>query len=325
MKSRKAAISSAVASARATDQIHRKISQRADFAQAIGAYFMRGIQNGVLFQADQEVEAGTLRDEIALLLRSFKHEELPEGYIVDTASVEQSRMKNAEVFKVLGNAFVNLGMTLPAGTREDPLRNDVVAFKLGNTIMQSDHAGVRTEAPEIEESMRKEVATALGRAILHIRNAAGIHANSILRPESDTYMRDRAFKTSVGRLTLQLLEGAASRVKFIPEDPKRKEVFIEALGGVMIKLEAMASRAMNTDRHREDRSALARLPAAAGPDASRKNPEMKPVVKVERPEVKRVGSTIQKESTTRESQVGRKTNTGDITVRRPILPLRSIA
>ena len=316
-------VTAAVANARASDQVHRKISQRADFAQAIGAYFMRGVQNGVLLQAEQEVESGTLREEIKLLLRAFEPVDVPESYVKESSSVEHSRMKNTEVFQVLGNAFVNLGMTLPAGTRDDPLRNDVVALELGNTIMQSDHAGIRSEAPNIEESMRTEIATALGRAILHIRNAAGIQANSILRPTSDTYERDRAFKSSVGKLTLQLLEGASSRPS-IPKDLKRREVFIEALGGIMIKMEAMANRTMQGERNKEDKSGIHRLPAASGPTAKRNVPEVTPTVRPERPIHSRVGSTLQKESTARESHVIRKTNTGDHLVTRPIVPLRLI-
>jgi hypothetical protein len=321
--SREVLMSTLIATVRANDHVHRHMSQRSEFAQAVGAYFLRGIQNGVLLKAEQEVEAGSLREEISLLLRAFEQEQTPEGYTKETSSVEHSRMKNAETFRLLGNAFINLGMTLPAGTRDDPLRNDSVALTLGNTIMQSDQAGTRSDAPYIEENMRKEVATALGRAILHIRNAAGIQANSILRPNSDTYEKDRAFKTSVGRLTLQLLEGAGTR-SVSSLDPKRKEVFMETLGGVMLKLEAMASRGVQQERNREDKTELHRLPSVSGPSAIKQHPEQKPAVKTERPDIKRVGSIIQKESTQRESQLVRATNTGDHLTKRPILPTRYV-
>jgi hypothetical protein len=286
---------------------------------------MRGISNGVVVQAKQEVEAGTLREEIALLLRTFEHDVAPDGHVKETAHVEKSRLKNAEVFRKIGNAFLSLGLTLPAGKRDDPLRNDSVAFKLGNTLMQSDHAGTRGEAPLIEDNMRQEVCTALGRAILHIRNAAGIQANSVLRPQSDTYERDRAFKSSVGKLTLQLLEGAGTLRNSVPQDPKRKEVFLEALGAVMIKLEGVATRTQQTERDREDKSLLNRLPAAVGPQAKQKLPELKPHVRPDRPEVKRVGSTLQKESSTRESPLIRTLNTGNHLVKRPLLPSGQMA
>jgi hypothetical protein len=249
----------------------------------------------------------------------------PDGHVKETAHVEKSRLKNAEVFRKIGNAFLSLGLTLPAGKRDDPLRNDSVAFKLGNTLMQSDHAGTRGEAPLIEDNMRQEVCTALGRAILHIRNAAGIQANSVLRPQSDTYERDRAFKSSVGKLTLQLLEGAGTLRNSVPQDPKRKEVFLEALGAVMIKLEGVATRTQQTERDREDKSLLNRLPAAVGPQAKQKLPELKPHVRPDRPEVKRVGSTLQKESSTRESPLIRTLNTGNHLVKRPLLPSGQMA
>jgi hypothetical protein len=250
------------------------------------------------------VDGARVRGEIELLLRMLEELETPpDGHVTERVSAEVARrtehdtlgraLGNAFVSGVggmalpagsreaarrtemntlaraLGNAFVSIGMTLPAGTREDPLRSDSVALEIGNRVMAADTGaahGVRIAVPDVPESLRKEVAIAVGRALLHLRAAAGMYGARLGAPTVDAAFRDRTVVTNVGRLTLQLLEASALRAgKTLTRDPHRREVLANALGSTVMSMDALLGpstvRAFVAERERADASALIRAPA----------------------------------------------------------------
>jgi len=171
----------ALLASNAKDSVHRQMSKRADLAHAIGTYFMRAVQ--------------------------------PDFLGSKNATLSKEQIKRHEtISKLLGNAFVNLGTTLPLhGKRDDPLRNDSIALKMGLSIMNAENLGIRSsELPKIEESLRNEVAIALGRTMLHLRQAANIEASrSIKGPIVDK--DKKILNATVGRLAVQLIENVALR------------------------------------------------------------------------------------------------------------------
>ena len=171
----------ALLASHAKDSVHRQMSKRADLAHAIGTYFMRAVQPNFLGSKN--------------------------------ANLSKEQIKRHEtISKLLGNAFVNIGTTLPLnGKRDDPLRNDSIALKMGLSIMNSENLGIRSsELPKIEESLRHEVAIALGRTMLHLRQAANIEASRSL--QNPTVDKDKKIlNATVGRLAVQLIENAALR------------------------------------------------------------------------------------------------------------------
>lgn len=287
-------VASAFQSARSNDQIHR-LAIRPEITAALGQYFMKGITTGLtgltgrdliglasLFRREQgnehleglgvqglpnkaedtpELDGARLKGEIELLLRSLETLEAPVGY-KDSTGTEEAKRRSVALSRALGNAFVNLGMTLPAGPRDDPLRNDSVALEMGSRIMLSGDGG--KQAPKIEEGLRKEIAIALGRAMLHIQAAAsrGITFR-------DTAHKDRTLKLAVGKLTLQLLEATAARSgKVITKDPTRREVLANALGSAFMQMENAALRSHATDRNQKENAQITRKAAPFGPTAT---------------------------------------------------------
>jgi hypothetical protein len=240
----------------------RAVNRRAEVAEAVGLLFMRGITTGLEGSKSRDmVKDGSRVDgEVELLLRALKAVEVPEGYVGETAEVQDSRRQEV-LSKYLGSAFVDIGMTAPAGTRDDPLRNDVVAIDLGNRMMLSAEAG-RTVPLFSEPTLRREVALACGRAMLHLRAAAGIEASRSTAPISDSGHQDRT-KIAVGRLTLQLLEAGASRAgKVLTKDPVRREILAKTLGGI-VQMDANEDRETTQERKKAELSQLHR-PAALG-------------------------------------------------------------
>jgi hypothetical protein len=157
------------------DLISRNTNRRAEVAEAVGLLFMRGMGTGL--------EGAKSRDLV-------KDGERVEGEVMLSAA--------------LGKAFMDIGMTGPAGLREDPLRNDA----RGHRHWQSDDdvCGCRSHDASFQEpTLRREVALAAGRAMLHLRAAAGIEATRSTAPVSDSGHKDRT-KLILGRLTLQMLE-----------------------------------------------------------------------------------------------------------------------
>jgi hypothetical protein len=283
--------------ARAKDLIHR-IMQRPEVTAALGKYFMKGItselvglkskvesiasifrhenqtsklegggQMGVSSKSEEspDLDGSRMKGEIELLLRALETLEAPVGYKGVTSS-EEAKRSSVALSRALGNAFVNLGMTLPAGPRDDPLRNDSVAMEIGNRIIMSGDGGKM--APQIEESIRREVATALGRAILHLQAAAGMEASRGTATARDAVQKDRVMKLAVGKLTLQLLESTAARSgKSITKDPLRREVLAKALGAAFLQMESSASRDRETDRNRVETKDFKRAGPLTGPEA----------------------------------------------------------
>lgn len=206
-----------------------------------------------------------------------------DGMALPAASREATRRADmVTLARALGNAFVSIGMTLPAGTREDPLRSDSVALAMGNRVMAAETGaahGVRIAAPAVPESLRREVAIAVGRALLHLRAAAAnMYGARLSAPTLDAAARDRTIVNNVGRLTLQLLEASALRVgKVITKDPHRREVLADALGSTVMAMDSMlapaALRSLVAERDRAEAPALTRapapLPALAAPAAAK--------------------------------------------------------
>ena len=266
-------------SARSNDQIHR-LSRRPDIAAIIGNYFVNGISS-------TDIHGLKSRDvlKIKSLFRNEHSTDVLEGGGLegvaqksdDLPETEESRRQLTLITKALGNAFVNLGMTLPAGKRDDPLRNDSVALKLGNRIM-SESAGIRTtDIPKIEESNRREVAIALGRAILHIKAAAGIEASRGQRSIIDSAHKDRTLKMAVGKLTLQLIEATASRSgKMVIKDQHRREVLANALGNAVFQMEAGTIRKQDTDRNKVELNVNIKNDGVYGPTLASKGVSFKP-------------------------------------------------
>lgn len=263
---------------RSNDQIHR-LSRRPDIAAVIGSYFVKGMSSNDLH--------GIKSRDIVKIKSLFRNEhstDVLEGGGIhgieqksdDLPETEESKRQMTLISKALGNTFVNLGMTLPAGKRDDPLRNDSIALKLGNRIM-SDTVGIRTdEIPKMEESSRREVAIALGRAILHIKAAAGLEASRGPRSIVDSAHKDRTLKMAVGKLTLQLIEATASRSgKVVVKDQHRREVLANALGNAVFQMEAGTIRKQNTDRNKIELNVHLKT-SAMGPTVSSKGVAFKP-------------------------------------------------
>jgi hypothetical protein len=301
-------------SARAQDLIHR-VMLRPEVSAALGKYFMKGITAELLGLKSRDVkilasafrhetetselegggkigetgksdenpdkDGSRMKGEIELLLRALETLEAPTGY-KGTVSTEDAKRNGVALSRALGNAFVNLGMTLPAGPRDDPLRNDTVAIEMGERIMMSGDGPVGgKQASKSEEGFRKEVATALGRAILHLQAAAGIQASRGVATARDAEQKERIIKLAVGRLTLQLLESTAARAgKSITKDPLRREVLAKALGSAFIQMESTAARSRETDRNKLEMSALKRGGAPTGPE---KPTNVKMVVRLNKP------------------------------------------
>jgi hypothetical protein len=309
-----------VAAARAMDLVHRAVAQRADVAQAVGAYFMRGISTGLVgiksrdldtpasavrhettgdallgagahadvehgrTEADPSLDGARAQGEIQLLLRALAELEQPPADFVSDASLTEAAVRRQEVLShALGRAFVDIGLTLPAGSQEDPLRNDSVAMQMGLRVMQSGVEQAAAPAPSVDPAFRREVATALGRALLHLRAAAGVEASRGGAPSVDAARKERSLRASVGRLTLQLLESTAQRAgRSLVSDPKRREVLSNMLGACVMQMEAAASmRERASDRSKAEPAALARGTAPTGAVvASAKKPQ---VLRLNRP------------------------------------------
>ena len=236
----------------AKDAIHRNMAKRADLAALVGSYFMRGIQSGVegITSGGLEKDGQRTKGEIELLLQSLEQIAEKSSSDYQELSTIEIAKRHETLSKALGNAFVSIGMTLPAGKRDDPLRNDVVALKLGNSIMTTEAIGVRSSSfPQVDGTLREEVAIALGRAMLHLRQAANIEASrSSTNPIVDKDMK--TLKVSLGNLTLQLIENSAGRNgKMITKDPVRREILANALGSTVIQMEtASTHRNLTADR-----------------------------------------------------------------------------
>ena len=240
-----------------------RLSLKPEISAALANFFVKGVSLGVTASKSRDVHA---------FVSLFRHEhstveldglgatgEANEHAREVVPLAENARRQEAELTRALGNAFLSLGLTLPAGKRDDPLRNDSVALEMGSRVMLAVEA--HKEAPSfIEPSLRKEVAVALGRALLHIQNAAGISA-SRGKTVSDSAQKDRTLKAAVGRLTLHLLETTASRSgKTLTRDPLRREILANALGSAVIQMDrtslASASLKHASDRNSEERPQL---------------------------------------------------------------------
>lgn len=296
--------SGTVSHARVNDLVHR-LSLRPDVSKALGAYFLwgltselGGLKTGKQFalasefrkehgteelkgsglnseisgrgSLDTKVDGIRMQGEIELLLKTLSCEEAPQGFLSSSASIEEARRKEQELSRSLGNAFVALGMTLPAGPKDDPLRNDSVALAMGARMMGPE-AHRSAKGPLVPEGIRKEVAIALGRALLHLRMASvGIEAGRG-KSKQDKQMRDRDLRSSIGRLTLQLLEATAARSgKSLTTDPKRREILASALGAAVLHLEASSGRSHATDRNKTEAPLLQSKALPMGPEASSK-------------------------------------------------------
>lgn len=221
---------------RSKDVITRLVSQRGEISKLIGMYFLRGLQSGVFGDKLRDLDVlGGLRNEIELLLRNYEVEETPEGYVSEISEIEKQKRKEI-IANAIGNAFLEIGMTLPAGTREDLKRNDVVAMNIGTKLMYSeDVQGHQINFPKVFESLRKEISIAIGRVMLHLRAAADIQASRLGIPVRDALEKDRTIKKTLGQLTLQFIENSTTNIlnTKIRNDPKRKEILVNILGNIM--------------------------------------------------------------------------------------------
>jgi hypothetical protein len=285
---------------RSSDFIHRA-SLRPEIHDLLANYFVKGVSLGVTATKSRDVQT---------LVSLFRHEhstsQLEGGAAIGEANehareevpeAEDARRKESELTRGLGNAFVSLGMTLPAGSREDPLRNDSVALEMGNRVMMAVE-GSKSTPVIVEAGLRKEVAIALGRALLHIQNAAGISA-SRGNVTVDKTQKDRTLKVSVGHLTLQLLEATASRSgKILTRDPVRREILASALGKAVMQMDALSIESAS-NKHETDRNS-------------------KEAVAINKPLIPETLSSLALQS--KNISKGRENKIRDILVRRPILP-----
>ena len=289
-----------VSQIRASDLIHR-LSTKPEIAAAIGSYFIKNISSGLtgitarnfdeirtIFRKEHsfressegvgqrgedgkseespEIEKSRLNGEIQLLLNFFNGTAAPLGYKGSKES-EESKRKLVELSRTLGNAFVNLGLTLPAGSVEESLRNDSVALDMGSKMML-DVDGGKQGPQTFDDGLRKEVAIALGRALLHLKSIAT--SNEKQTPEIDSALRDRTINKAVGRLTLQLLEASAGSFgKFIKNDPKRREIFAKAIGTILHQIDAKSLSKSYIDRDEKlEKPESKRRPVLSGPVAT---------------------------------------------------------
>lgn len=243
------------AKSKSNDQVYR-LSQKPDITKIIGSYFVKGISSESVGSKSRDSET---------VKSLFRHEKITDSLIGgglgiagvenksdDLPETEEAKRHLILVSKALGSAFINLGMTLPAGKRDDPLRNDSIALELGNRLMMDNAAGHRTlDIPHMEESTRKEVAIALGRTILHLKAAAGIEASRGQKSIIDSQYKDRTIQIAVGQLTLQLLEASTSQIgKISIKDQTRREILANAIGKAIIHMEAGTIRKQETDRNK---------------------------------------------------------------------------
>ncbi len=287
---------------RASDLIHR-LSSKPEIAAAIGSYFIKNISTGLsgissrnfdeirsLFRKEfdisnasdgggqrgedgkseenPDVEVSRLNGEIQLLLNFFQGKAAPLGF-KDKQGSEESKRRLVELSRSLGNAFVSLGLTLPAGSREESLRNDSVALEMGNRMI-TDVDGGKQGPTLIEDNLRKEVAVALGRALLHLKSIATSNQKDL--PSMDSALKDRTINRAVGKLTMQLLEASAGNLgKMITKDPKRREILAKAIGTILIQIDGKSQRKSEMDRFvKEEKPELNRVPTMSGPIASSK-------------------------------------------------------
>ena len=272
---------SAGGSARSKDMVHR-IVQNPDLSTAIGRYFLSGIRSGLyglksknvnaiasLFKKENSTDAlngvgaegqvfgkseenatkdgSRVQGEIALLLRAIESLEAPHDYVKNPTIAESPLRQDAvSLSRALGNAFVSIGLTLPAGPRDDPKKNDSMALRLGSRLMGSvDLLGGSALSESLKSSHadaailnnRKEVAIALGRAFMHLQN---ISAKSDIHAKIDSEVNDRTI-ANIGKLTLQILESTATRStgKTLFSANLRKEVIAKAIGAALMNLEAI--------------------------------------------------------------------------------------
>jgi hypothetical protein len=242
--------------------IVRATARRADIAQGMGLVFIRGLAGLDGAKSRNLVKDGErVEGEVELLLRALETVELPQGHVGEVVDAEGGKRQEV-IANALGNAFMDIGMTAPAGVREDPLRNDVVAIDIGQRMMLGAEGG-RTLPMLTEPALRHEVALAVGRAMLHLRAAAGIEASRSTAPIVEGNQNDRT-RIALGRLTLQLLEAGATRAgKVVTKDPVRREVLARALGGI-VQMDTNEVRDKTTERTRQELAQLARDAALGG-------------------------------------------------------------
>jgi len=278
------------------------ISKRPEFSKLLGNYFMKSLVSGLsglksrsiegnfTFRSEKstdkmngigvvseaqkseespEIEA-ILRNEIEILMRSLQISEAPVGEPKECVIGEDSKRNESLLSRALGNAFVNIGMTLPAGKREDSKRNDTVALKIGMKMM-SDVSGMASSS-QVEPSIRKEVAVALGRSIMHLASAAQASRST----KSDYKFKDRTSEHAIGLLTLQMIESAASRgSNFKISDAKRREIVAKAIGKTLLEMDGGdLIRDLMTDRNKIENAQLNRVQSIQGPEATKTKSEV---------------------------------------------------
>ena len=184
----------------------RQTSSRSKIAKFVGAYFVRGISDPI---------GNSLREE----------------------QLDSTRRRPDELISTaVGNAFVNLGMTQAAGRRDDPMKNDSIALQIGSRIMESTHFQ-NADAPEFESTeFRREVALALGRAVIHLQTAGavagrGAAPNTTTKSLTDSRVNQRSH---AGQLALSFVDAAAARIgKEFQEDPRRREMLSRVISGAI--------------------------------------------------------------------------------------------
>jgi hypothetical protein len=232
------------------DKIFR-LSTREDISELLGNFFIKAIENGV-------GKIGPEKQYSRLQMMFEKHK--GEGEI--------------NIAKELGKLFISLGTTLPIAhstigekeTREASKKHDSISLNIGLKMMEflgnNSGSGNKPRILQIEDSIRKEVAIAFGRAFLHVQSTAGLeYSNNFLKGTTkyDGNNKDRTLKGSIGKLTLQLLESVSSQnpnLSKIMNDPIRREVLAKEIGSVLMQLETPASRELLLDRSEKQAAEL---------------------------------------------------------------------
>jgi hypothetical protein len=156
---------------------------------------------------------------------------------------ENSRQET--LFTSLGKACIDIGLTLPAGKRDDPLRNDSVALSIGMRALGVNAFKSSRETPLVNESMKKDIAIAIGRVILHLKQAAGLEG-MYSKPNSQGLEKDRTVdgKTreshdssqSFGSKSIELVHDADKDRTLVQQVGKLTLQFIFAASGKKLDL-----------------------------------------------------------------------------------------
>ena len=231
-------------SARGSDLTHDILSKRDDLTLEIGRLFLRIIGADITSASQHSATSEEARriGQVLIVREMSKINEPTADQLknIKKVNVEESLRSDVQLIaRHLGNAFVDIGLTLPSGrTVEDARRNDIVAKQIGARAIENSgffNASTISKTYTVKrDSARTELlATAIGRILMHLRGASHVMNAKMEAPLKDQTdaMKDRSM-LALGRLTLQMIEQSALSTKSSQpfESRKHSDDFLMKLG-----------------------------------------------------------------------------------------------